>query len=186
MKGLITHIFDVYLYSFEGKIRNIVLIISLMCFIGCAESIDFDIQKDELIVVDGKVSTETNESYVRIYKTNPESGAKQDLSGYNVSILSSTNNEVTLVESDTFPGRYLPNSSFQGQVGLEYSMTAISPSGLVIKSANDKIQDPIPFEVTIEDISEQEAGAAGVLITKRSKAISALLASNSNTQYQSR
>ncbi|MFK7951694.1 MAG: DUF4249 family protein [Ekhidna sp.] len=185
MKGLITHILDVYLYSFEGKIRNIVLIISLMCFIGCAESIDFDIQKDELIVVDGKVSTETNESYVRIYKASSESDIKQDQSGYDVIILSSENEEIPFMESDTLPGRYIPSSSFRGEIGLEYRLKATSPLGLVLRSSNDRVPNPAPFEMILKESIEQETSSSGFLLTKKSIAILANIDTRNNDQYQS-
>ncbi|MFK7951695.1 MAG: DUF4249 family protein [Ekhidna sp.] len=164
-----------------------ILFISLFIFLGCAESIDFDIERDELLVVDGKVSTELNGSYIIMYKLGPESSVKQGQKGYDVSIISSEDEEIPFIESDTLAGRYIPrNSSFRGKIGFEYRLKATSPSGLVLLSSNDRIPNPAPFEMVLKDTTEQITSESGFLITRKTTTVLADLDTRKNDQYQSR
>lgn len=157
--------------------------LSIVLF-GCAEPIEFEIDRTELIVVDGKIATRKGESYIKIYKSSNKN-KREDLNGYDIKVITGSEEEIVFTESN-FPGRYIPESPFQGVIGEKYRMEAISPEGFEIVSSYDLIMSPAPYKIEVLDTVEQELSNAGILLTNEIKAVFVTVDTKGRDLYQSK
>ena len=177
MMFMIKHIAQIFDRSNSNKFWFCILTL----FIGCAEPIEFDIEGTEIMVVDGKVSTEPDESRIILYGLDQE-GIRIPLSGYNVTVISGDGEEYNFIESEV-PGEYRPASNFNGVVGQQYRMTAVTTGGNLIESTFDVIEVPNPFLLQTVDTIRTESQQLGITATIDAKAAIAVFESPETDYY---
>ncbi len=103
----------------------IYLILSTVALTSCTEVIDFDLNDSQTrIVIEGEITNEKKAHEIKVtestsyYYTEEPPG----VSGANVSISDGVNTFI-LTEVDTLPGTYRTDSSVQGEVGQQYTLS---------------------------------------------------------------
>ncbi|NQZ78826.1 MAG: DUF4249 family protein, partial [Ekhidna sp.] len=132
---------------------------------ACSQPFEFELEDASIVVIDAKVSTAPDASFVRIY-TQADS-SKLFLPNYQVSVES--DNEVISFSYDQNSSSYLPdNNGFTAIPGRRYRLEAISLEGHLLSSEYDAAPELTNFELDIKDTSVFELNNS-ILVEKRAK-----------------
>lgn len=167
--------------------KKIAFLLVAIATLTCEQPIEFAQNSSVLLVVDGKVSTETRASYIQIYQiTSGDQSQKEYLSGFAVSVKSIDGDEILFSPTEN-SGIYRPDESFRAVVGQKYMLQAIGPSGQELSSSFDAVMEPVDFLLEIVDTSEFVAeGSANIVVEREAKAAVANLNIANKTAYQAK
>lgn len=120
---------------------------------ACSEPFVFDVESTSIDVIDAKVSTLIDRSFVRIY-TQSENIELVDITDVEVSIVSRSGLESNFVY-DEASKQYLPElSGFVGMVGEAYRLEVSRADELIYWSEYDSIVQTFDFSVSVKDTVE--------------------------------
>ena len=125
-----------------------IFILSVFIWLSCTEPFDFGIQPEPIDIIDGKISTITGRSYIRIYEFLNDS-TQSDRVDLDVSVV---DNNGTMIPFEYDSGRFVPvDRSFNAEVGISYRMIASSISGETYESSFEEVAGPIGLSMSTKD-----------------------------------
>ncbi|MCK5170010.1 MAG: DUF4249 domain-containing protein [Bacteroidales bacterium] len=133
------------------KIRNIILILSIIV-LGCKDEFLLDSKTYEsLIVVDGSLTNAEGPSIVKISKSLPVNYlAEIPYENCIVTLIENTGKTEILTEIE--PGKYMTSESgMKGIIGNEYSISIFTPEGKEYHSDFQELKEPVDLESVYAD-----------------------------------
>lgn len=138
----------------------------LIFLFSCAEPYDFGVQRADITVIDGKVSTEQGQSFVSIYRIVNEEQIDQD--GLEIMIFSNLGETVDFMY-DATDRVYIPQDpGFSGTIGVGYQLQVSLNGTLLYQSDYDILPDPVSFTIEARDTLISElVGPFNLLVDKK-------------------
>lgn len=118
--------------------------------LSCTEPFEVE-RKGSLMILDGKISTELGESFIRIYDLN-EDGTSTAFNDFDIKVIDTDGQEFSFTSLDTSTNTFVPSSfGFIAQEGLGYKVIATQADGLRMESTFDYVAEKIDFDFNIGD-----------------------------------
>ncbi len=137
--------------------KSWISIITLLLILSCKEEISIGVPNtDDLLVVEGEVSTELGSSYIKLSTTSSLNGLGENVLGTGalVEILDDDDNTYVLKETSS-AGLYKPEGGLKGIRGVSYAVHIILTNGDEYMSDFDKISAPISLITTNTEYAEE-------------------------------
>ncbi len=131
------------------RFSGLFLLWSLILF-SCAEPFEIG-SRGSLLILDGKISTEIGESFIRIYNIN-EDGSTTSFNDFDIRVIDTDGQEYSFVSLDTTTNSFGPgNFGFVGREGVGYKVIATRENGMTLESTFDYVAEKIDFDFNIGD-----------------------------------
>ncbi|MEQ9468030.1 MAG: DUF4249 family protein [Ekhidna sp.] len=161
------------------------LISIIFVLFGCAKPVDLKSSREELIVVDAKLSNKIGGTKVRIYSKAEGESPNKSLKGCNIQIVDSENNTTFFYEIS--PGVYeLEDTEFVGEFYQNYKLIIRDSLGNLIESSAETLYPPVEFEFKSEVVLKPVEVADGILINQRFYDIISKFELDKESNYYSR
>ncbi|WP_462250014.1 DUF4249 family protein [Ekhidna sp.] len=122
----------------------------LLMIQACTEPFEVENKRD-VMILDGRVSSNVGQSFVRIYKINAD-GSQTTFNDFDVRIVDTNEQETTFITQTSFSNTYLPEDfGFVGLEGIGYKVIATNSDGIMLESDFDYVVEPIDFDFEIGD-----------------------------------
>ncbi|MEO9870474.1 DUF4249 family protein [Ekhidna sp.] len=161
--------------------KNILIVIVILFSIRCSKPFQFDVRSSTLDVIDAKISTLSERSFVRIYRVLNEE-ERIPISDLDVKVITGDGEEFDFIYDDV--DRYLPISPFfVGEIGQEYKMMAFKSNRLMYESSFDAIPAPIEFTIKAKDTLILRLSSQNIIVDEKAVVAVAEIGAQESQSY---